>query len=257
MHSNLTTSVYIAYSGNYAKGRTDANGIQHSICKITPHQMGGKLTGKQCAVNIFGKVGRRASANYCIGYQGDIVCNVEEENRAWTSSSRWNDCQSITIEISNSANGTDNITQASWNSLINLCVDICKRYNFKLIYDGTKNGTLTTHNMFTNTNCPGTYIKSRLNELVNIVNNKLDEQQKPKEEEFEVAKTYKNGSTTENCYKDSDFRTKTGSLDKWEVCECLGFITNSQKQKAYIVKYKINNRNEYALGFVKYSGGVK
>lgn len=50
MHSNLVNGVYIAHSGNYQKGRSG-----YKICKITPHQMAGKLTGKQCAVNIFGK----------------------------------------------------------------------------------------------------------------------------------------------------------------------------------------------------------
>lgn len=149
MKSNLTNETYIAYSGNYQKGR---NG--HKVGKITIHQMAGKLTGKQCAVNIFGKVGRKASANYCIGYKGDIVCNVEEENRAYTSSSAWNDNQAITIEVSNLANGSDAITEESWNSLLNLCTDICQRYGFKLTYDGTKNGSLTRHDMFANTNCP-------------------------------------------------------------------------------------------------------
>ena len=48
MHSSLTSAVYIAHSGNYQKGRSG-----YKICKITPHQMAGKLTGKQCAVNVF------------------------------------------------------------------------------------------------------------------------------------------------------------------------------------------------------------
>ena len=149
MHSVLTDSVHIAYSGNYQKGR---NG--QKVCKITPHQMAGKLTGTQCALNIFGKKGRKASANYCIGYNGDIVCNVEEEDRAYTSSSAWNDNRAITIEISNSANGTDRITEASWESLLDLCEDICRRYNFKLEYTGTKEGSLTLHQFYSNTNCP-------------------------------------------------------------------------------------------------------
>lgn len=87
MYSDLVSGVYIAYSGNYRKGRKSKAGVQYHVCKITPHQMGGKLTGKQCAVNIFQKKDRKASANYCIGYKGDIVCNVEEEDRAFTSSS--------------------------------------------------------------------------------------------------------------------------------------------------------------------------
>jgi len=246
MYSRLTNSVYIAHPGNYQKGRSG-----YKVCKITPHQMAGKLTGKQCAVNIFGKAGRKASANYCIGYGGDIVCNVLEENRAYTSSSKWNDCQAITIEVSNSANGTDNITEASWNSLVNLCVDICQRYNFKLVYDGTKNGTLTTHNMYTSTSCPGKVIKSRLNELVDTVNKRLGGEI-PQEEDFEVAKTYKNGSTSEPVYADTGLTLKTGSLDAYEICDCLSIVNGR-----YLVKYRVNNTNEYKTGFVKYSGGVK
>lgn len=247
MHSNLVSGVYIAHSGNYQKGRSG-----YKICKITPHQMAGKLTGKQCAVNIFGKVGRKASANYCIGYAGDIVCNVEEENRAYTSSSKWNDCQSITIEVSNSANGTSNITEASWNSLVNLCEDICRRHNFRLTYDGTKNGSLTRHNMYANTNCPGNYIQSRLPELARIVNERLDGGEKPKEEEFEMAKTYKNGSTSEPVYADTNLTLKTGSLDPNEICDCLAIVDGR-----YLVKYKVNGKNAFKTGFVKYSGGVK
>ena len=169
MKSSLTNATYIAYSGNYQKGRGG-----NKVSKITVHQMAGKLTGKQCAVNIFGKKGRKASANYCIGYEGDIVCNVLEENRAYTSSSKWNDERAITIEVSNDRNGSSKITQASWNSLVNLCVDICKRYGFKLTYNGTKTGSLTRHDFYSSTDCPGSYIKSKIPELVNTVNSRLN-----------------------------------------------------------------------------------
>ena len=147
--SDLTNKVVEASKSNYTTGR---NG--YKICKITPHHMAGKLTGEQCA-KLFQNKNRKASANYCIGNDGDIVCSVGEENRAWTSSNRENDYQAITIEVSNSSVGGDYpISDKAWNSLVNLCVDICKRYGFKLIYDGTKNGSLTRHNMFANTSCP-------------------------------------------------------------------------------------------------------
>ena len=178
MHSSLVDGVFIAYSGNYQKGRKGKDGKTYKPCRITPHQMSGKLTAKQCAVNIFQTKGRKASANYCIGYDGSLVCNVKEEDRAYTSSSWWNDCQAITIEVSNSGNHTDKITKKSWNTLVKLCVDICKRYNFKLVYDGTKNGSLTRHNMFANTDCPGKYLQSRFPELVKVVNAQLES--KPK-----------------------------------------------------------------------------
>jgi len=114
----------------------------------------GILSGEQCA-RLFQRATRNASANYCIGVKGDIVCNVEEQNRAWTSNSRSNDYQAITIEVSNSKMGGNYpISDASWNSLVNLCVDICQRYGFRLDYNGKPSGSLTRHNMFQNTDCP-------------------------------------------------------------------------------------------------------
>ena len=168
-YSKLTNSVVLANSSNYSQGR---NG--ESICKITPHHMSGVLSGEQCAY-IFQDAGRNASANYCIGVDGDIVCSVEEENRAWTSSSGWNDRKAITIEVSNCEIGGDwAISDASWNSLVNLCVDICQRYGFRLDYTGDQYGSLTRHNMYANTDCPGPYLQSRFSELANTVNAILD-----------------------------------------------------------------------------------
>lgn len=168
--SSLAQGAYIAHSNNYQKGR---NG--QKICKFTPHIMAGILTGKQCAVNIFQNPNRIASANYCIGNDGDIVCNVYEEDRAYTSSSRSNDNQAITVEVSNCEYGGDwKISDKAWNTLVKLAVDVCRRYNFRLVYDGTPNGSLTRHNMFANTSCPGKYLQSRFQELADTVNAQLD-----------------------------------------------------------------------------------
>lgn len=167
--SNLIKSQFLASSSNYTKGR---NG--YKVCKITPHHAAGVISAEQLA-KIFQNPSRQASANYCIGNDGTIVGGVDENNRAWTSSSRSNDFQSITIEISNSQTGGNwPISDAAWNSLVNLCVDICKRHDFRLEYDGTKNGSLTTHDMFANTNCPGPYLKGRMQELADTVNARLD-----------------------------------------------------------------------------------
>lgn len=172
MKSSLTNKTMLAHSSNYTKGRKG-----YKVCKITPHHMSGVLSGSQCA-KIFQNSKRNASANYCIGVNGDIVCSVEEENRAWTSSSSWNDCQAITIEVSNNKMGGKwTVSNASWKSLIKLCVDICKRYNFKLKYDGTKNGSLTRHNMYANTDCPGPYLQGKFSELVKEVNKQLEKKE--------------------------------------------------------------------------------
>lgn len=167
--SGLTSVVVEASSSNYTQGRRG-----YKVCKITPHHMAGVLSAESCG-RIFQNPNRQASSNYGIGNDGKIACYVGEENRAWTSGNRTNDCQAITIEVSNCENGGDwRISEAAWNSLVNLCVDICKRYGFRLTYDGTPNGSLTRHNMFQNTNCPGKYLQSRFQELANTVNARLD-----------------------------------------------------------------------------------
>lgn len=169
MHSPLTDTIMLAASNNHYVGRGG-----YKVCKITPHHMAGIITGAQCA-RTFQDPTRGASANYCIGYEGDIVCNVDEVNAAGTSSNYANDAQAITIEVSNSqAGGNWPISEASWNSLVNLCVDICKRYGFRLNFDGTPNGSLTMHKMFSKTSCPGPYLESRMSELAATVNARLD-----------------------------------------------------------------------------------
>lgn len=169
-YSSLCRNIVPAVADNYTQGRAG-----YKICKITPHHMAGILTGEQCA-KLFQRSSRNASANYCIGNDGGIVGCVDENNRAWTSANKVNDCQAITIEVSNSATGGDwPISDEAWNSLVELSVDICKRHNFKLVYDGTPNGSLTRHNMFSATSCPGPYLQSRFEELVKVVNARLEE----------------------------------------------------------------------------------
>ena len=179
--STLTNVVVEAHSSNYNKGR---NG--YKVCKITPHHMAGVLSAESCG-KIFQDANRNASSNYGIGNDGKIACYVGEENRAWTSSSPSNDYQAITIEVSNCENGGQwKISDAAWNSLVNLCVDICKRYNFKLTYDGTSKGSLTRHNMFASTSCPGPYLQGRFQELANTVNARLESKPTLKHKEGET-----------------------------------------------------------------------
>lgn len=167
--SDLATLVVESNPNNYNIGR---NG--QKVCKITPHIMAGVLSAQRCG-ELFQNPSRLGSSNYGIGKDGEIACYVGEENRAWTSSSRENDFQAITIELSNSEIGGDwKISDVVWNSLVELCVDICRRYEFKLVYDGTPNGSLTRHNMFTATTCPGEYVQSRLQELADTVNSRLE-----------------------------------------------------------------------------------
>lgn len=71
-------------------------------------------------------------------------------------------------------------------------------------------------------------------------------------EEFNMAKTYCNGSTKENVFADTNLSKKIGSLNKWEKCECLDIVNGR-----YLVKYKVDGTSNYKCGFVAYNGGVK
>lgn len=140
-------------------GTAKSNPRTSKIIRITPHHMAGTLDATACA-KMHRDSKTQASANYYIS-DDKIVCGVSEDRRAWTSSSSANDQTAITFEVANSTgNPTWQISEKSYKSLVRLCADICKRYGIKPHYDGTPNGTITIHSMFSATACPGPYMKS-------------------------------------------------------------------------------------------------
>ena len=174
--SNSPLVQYTALSPNNSGKRTQ------EITKITPHHMAGVLSAETCG-SIFAPSSRQASSNYGIGNDGKVGMYVAEDCRAWTSSSAWNDQRSVTIEVSNSSTGGEwPIGDAAWKVLVNLCVDICRRNpgikradgRQGLNYTGDKYGSLTEHEMFANTNCPGPWLHSRMRQLADEVNAVLD-----------------------------------------------------------------------------------
>lgn len=144
------------------------------ISKITVHHMAGNLSVETCG-NVFASSARQASSNYGIGSDGRVGMYVEEKDRAWTSSSSWNDNRAVTIEVANDQIGGNwHVSDAAWNKLVALCVDICKRNGMtSLTWTGDKNGSLTCHYMFAATSCPGPYLKSRMAELARTVTARL------------------------------------------------------------------------------------
>ena len=71
-------------------------------------------------------------------------------------------------------------------------------------------------------------------------------------EEEEELKTYKNGSTVETVYADSNCTIKIGELNKYEECQSFGIVNDRA-----IVLYNVNNTENKKIGFVKYLGGIK
>jgi hypothetical protein len=86
----------------YDFGTRKSNARVEKVTKITPHHMAGNLDPYNCA-KWHCNGDREASANYYIGSDGTIVGGVDENRRAWTSSSGWNDQKAITIEVANNS----------------------------------------------------------------------------------------------------------------------------------------------------------
>lgn len=144
------------------------------ITKITIHHMAG-VNSVEGFGNIVAQPAREMSANYAIGNDGRIGLYCPESDRSWCSSSAWNDNRAITIEVSNSAVGGDwPIGDKAYKSLVKLCVDICKRNGIsKLTFTGDRSGSLTFHYFFSQTLCPGPWIKARAQEICDKVNAQL------------------------------------------------------------------------------------
>lgn len=166
-NSPLTEYVYLSSSADFPRGGT--------IQKITIHHMAADLSLEDLQVTFSNK-DRRASSNYAIDSQGRVGMFVEECNRAWTSSNKENDDQAVTIEVANDEiEGDWHVSDAAFDKLIDLCVDICQRNNIpELIFTGDTNGNLTLHKMFNSeTQCPGPYLESRMEDIVRLVNERL------------------------------------------------------------------------------------
>lgn len=166
--SSLISEQVIAHRNNYgSRGGS-------RVFRFTPHHMAANLTARRCA-QTFQNAYRYASATYCIGTDGTIVGNVPEEYRPYTSSSYANDRTAITVEVANSTGAPDwKISDAAWRALVNLAVDCCRRYGFRLDYSGSPSTSLTEHRMFSATACPGPFLHSQLEELERQVNAILD-----------------------------------------------------------------------------------
>lgn len=146
------------------------NDRRYPITKITIHHAAGVMSF-DTLLNYVATCPRDMSANYVLR-QGKLGLVVDEKYRAWTSSNAENDHRAVTIEVGNSSSGGQwPIADVDLELLIKWCADVCKRNNIpKLYYDGTPNGSLTLHEMFAATGCPGPYIKSKINYICTEVN---------------------------------------------------------------------------------------
>ena len=108
-----------------------------SVYRLIDHHWAGTAGGDSRLMNP----NEAASANYIIYSSGEIVGQVPEEYRAWTSGSSAADNPSITVEIQNSATGEPwPITDAAFDSACRLLADIASRLGWGTVVGSNLRG---------------------------------------------------------------------------------------------------------------------
>lgn len=177
-YTNSKMVAYTKLSPNHSGKRT------HSIDRISPHCVVGQCTAEGLG-SWFARTSTQASSNYGIDKDGRVGMYVEEKNRSWCTSSNANDQRAITIECASDTKEPYAMNSKVYQTLIKLCVDICKRNGKKkLLWLGDKTKTLnytpksdemviTVHRWFANKSCPGNWLYARLGDLANQVTKQL------------------------------------------------------------------------------------
>lgn len=158
------------------------------IDTIAIHCMAGDMTIESCG-NWFARTTTQASSNYGIGSDGRIALYVNESDRSWCTSSRAVDSRAITIEVASKSTHPYAVTDAAYESLVKLVIDICQRNNIKevlwkadksLMGDVTQQN-LVVHRWLANKACPGDYLFNLHYDIAKQANAVL---KKPQEEDY-------------------------------------------------------------------------
>lgn len=217
--SNSKLVVYTKLSPHCTKPR------QGKIKGISIHTMAGPGSVEGCG-QVFQT--SEASSHYGIGPDGRIGQYVLEENRAWCCSHKV-DHEVVTIEVSSIQSYQEpyECTAAAFESLIDLCVDICQRNGIKkLIWEEGKQycpaftGNWAVCNMVPHRyttdkgkSCPGNYLFGKYGEIAERVNARL----KGEDEDMDINKLLSE-MTNEQAYelvKRAEIHAATLPDDDW------------------------------------------
>ena len=221
--SNSKLVVYTKLSPHCTKPR------QGKIKGISIHTMAGPGSVEGCG-QVFQT--SEASSHYGIGPDGRIGQYVLEENRAWCCSHKV-DHEVVTIEVSSIQSYEEpyECTAAAFESLINLCVDICQRNGIReLIWKEGKQycpaftGNWAVCNMVPHRyttdkgkSCPGNYLFGKYGEIAERVNARL----KGEDDDMDINKLLSE-MTNEQAYelvKKAEIHAATLSDDDWSKKE--------------------------------------
>lgn len=171
--SNSSLANYInRFSGSYTT-RTEL------ISKITIHTAGKKGDCYDLAELLMST--SDTSYHYGIATDGTIGLYVDEQYATYSTGNEYNDQRAINIILMNSTdNSVKMISQDTYNALIKLCVDICRRnyiLNVTYLPNNRSASTLTMHSWYKNVDCPGSWVGNRYQQIANDINTQLSKAQ--------------------------------------------------------------------------------
>lgn len=128
--------------------------IRKKTSAIACHYIGNPGTSAQANRNYFENLKDthtiKASAHYIIGLNGEIIQMIPEEEISWATNSA--NSYTISIEACH-PDETGKFNTETYNSYVELCADICKRWNLDPL-----NGGLIRHYDVTRKVCPKWFV---------------------------------------------------------------------------------------------------
>lgn len=218
-----------------------------SVRQIVVHWVGNARSSAIANRNYFESLKDKhvyASSHYIVSLDGEVIQCIPESEVAYHAGNRTVNRNSIGIENCH-PDWEGKFNEATYNSLVELCVELCKKYNLSA-------NDIIRHYDVTGKECPRYYVRNETAwiSFKNDVANKLGQEEvksaiNENEGSDEVPMhLFKNGKTVEPIYADTKHTLKIGSLAKYETCECFGIF-----EGAPLVRYKIDGKDNYKVGF--------
>ena len=228
---------------------------QNNITDIIIHYVGNAGSSAMANRNYFENLQYThktyASSHYIVGLNGEIIRCIPDDEVAFHSGSYSENRKSIGIENCH-PNVDGKFNEQTYNTLVELCAELCKKYN-----NGINN--VKTHNMITGKICPKYYVEHNdaWEQLKQDINNKINggtvtPVPEPEEGSDEPVRKYCNGSTPETVYSDTNCSIQLGTLNRHETCDGFGEFNGRA-----MVRYQVGNSGNYKIGFCKWLGGIR
>lgn len=239
---------YPAHSSNY----TARNGRKINLLVV--HHMAGRLTADQCG-SIFAKSGRGGSAHYGIGYNGEINQYVKDKDIAWHAGNWAVNERSIGIECSNSSTGGNwPVSDVTINSLVELLAMKAREYGLGRLVVGQNLGY---HSLYSQTYCPGEYMRSKMQEIANRVN-QINYPPQPAPAPAQTAHLEYEKITPKKVRLIRDTNLWNFNFTKWSEAEAIkGYVVGDVIEAVAIAHNKTMNADYYMTAYSYNNGNIR